>query len=145
MHFVIPKALLVKVYFGATIDELIQFNPDDFLKSIGSERTKWVVQPGSRGTGRIAFAVLKFDKSTGETLVFGAIERDYAPEHEHLGGETIFTLQGFGLDVTDDGEPVNLGDGSIITHAAGSVHSPGSDSFWVFVYYQPRGMKTVTQ
>ncbi len=143
MLFRVPETLLQmpEEFFGTTTDELMMAIPEYELKKIGNERTKWKLGEGAHGTGRFAVAVLRFDKSTQETLVLGAIERDAAPEHEHTGGETILTLAGVGTDVTDTDERVEMRRGLIIVHGAKTIHAPGSRAFWVFIYYQPTGMR----
>lgn len=144
MYFEIPRGLLLlrESDFGTTLDQLMFLFPDDYLKEIGNERTRWKVEPGASGIGRVAYAVLSLNKETGEILVFGAIENGRASEHLHVDGETIYTLAGVGFDFTDEGKSVSLEAGSIIVHRKDSIHSPGTPNFWVFIYYQPAGMRT---
>jgi hypothetical protein len=140
MLFTIPEALLELAEEDiAGIDKLMAILPDSELVKIGNDRSKWRVVPGGDGTGRVAFAVLRFDRGSGEQLVLGCIESDVAPEHEHIGGEVILTLAGIGNDITDKGELIELRRNSVIVHGAKTIHAPGSRTSWTFLYYQPEG------
>jgi quercetin dioxygenase-like cupin family protein len=143
MFFPIPPPFmaLTEEEFGKNIVAFMTKFTQKRLQKMGNMDTKWRVGPGAKNTGQVAIAVLNFDDTTGETLVFGAVEGDVVPLHQDVDGHTIITLAGKAHDITDDGESVELNRGKVIVHGLGSIHSTGTETFWVFLYYQPRGEK----
>jgi anti-sigma factor ChrR (cupin superfamily) len=123
--------------FGTALDEFMAAFPEEVLRQIGNEKTRWRVEPGAKGTGRWALAILAYNRETQETIAFGAVECDDVPEHEHPGGEEVYTLAGCGKDVTDEGRHVKLYRGMGIIHAVGTTHAPGAKRLWVFVFRHP--------
>ena len=143
MLFTVPSQLLLfpEEMYGRNIEDLMRRIPDSLLQRINS-RAKWKVND-CEGGGVLAYAILGLNPSSRETLILGAIGGTHggaAPEHEHVGGETILTLAGVGIDIADGGECF-LRRGSIIVHGAGTIHAPSTERFWAFVYYQPMGMR----
>lgn len=152
--FKVPHILLSapEAHFGRDIEQLMFNFPDSLLQTL-NPRTKWRVETDATGKGRVAYAVLEYDKDTERVVVFGAVERGTVKTHQHIrkiGGsngdecEDVLTLAGQGFDILDStGEPIVLERGVINSHTINSVHAPGSDEFWSFIYrnYGVRDLK----
>lgn len=115
------------------------------------EGLKWKVEEVEGldgGIGRIAFAVIGGNKSTGEIHVLAALENAAAPHHKHgppsLGnqyGELIISIAGELEDEDDATKPVMLGPGMHLVHAPGTHHRPRAPRFALVYYHQPHGSK----
>lgn len=141
MYFKIPEPFLLAGSddYGINIDELLKRFHSSRVQRLGNEDTKWTVQEGTNGRGKVASAVLLSDPKTGERLVFCALEGDVVFTRQALYGNTVLVLAGIGDDVINNNIEVSLCRGSLIAHDSGSFQYLSTKTFLVFLYYQPRG------
>ncbi len=121
---------------------------DAFLAHFAPLNLQWRVERDNAFGKARALTVLEFDKSTGEIWALGALEQASAGKHRHnpggAYGELVVSLAGELNDVLDDtNTPVKLGPGSILFHAANTVHQASADVFWAGIYHQPRNCTPV--
>jgi len=103
----------------------------------------WRERSGPDGKGRLAFAVLDGNRTTGGIWVAAAIERTSAPKHQHGSGPEGKNLTYGELVITASGElfdnDVVHHPGCVFFHPPGSVHEPRAPRFWWGFYHQPYG------
>jgi hypothetical protein len=102
----------------------------------------WKINRSANGV--TAFCALQSDAVTGEQWVLCALERGKLDAHRHNSGgdygEMIVTLAGRLSDLADDAQEIQPIAGQVAFRGTVISHQPMTDSFWVGIFHQPRGV-----
>lgn len=98
---------------------------------------------GEPGAGTRATATLEAHQATGGTWELCVLMDASTRRHRHhagaLYGECVITLAGALNDTLDDGTAVVLRAGTVMFHAADTIHDATADCYWVGIIHQPCG------